>query len=434
MRQKKREFWKYILFSILGMLGSSCTILADTFFVSNRLGEEGLAALNLVIAVFSLMNGTGMMLGVGGATRYTVLKAGGKGKEADRVFSLGFLAAVFAGLLFWTAGCIGAETIPRLLGADEELIPLCTGYLRTVLSFSPFFILHHFFMAFIRNDGSPKLAMSMMMAGSLANILLDYLFLYPCRMGMPGAALATGLAPVIGLLIGLFHFRDRKRGFHFTAVKIEVSGLVKIMETGSSVFANEVSGGIVLMVFNLLILKCAGNTGVAAYGIVANLALVVLAVFTGITQGLQPLVSRAYGAGDRLEAERLYRKGRRLTFVIGLCVLCVFYAAGETVILLFNSGREPVLQALAEEGMRLYFTGFLFAGCNYLTASFFCIIQKPKAALGLSFFRGFAGITGIAVLFAELFGMKGIWCAFPVVEFCAMAGAWMFRKRQSGTA
>lgn len=420
MKKETKEFWKYISFSILGMLGSAGTILADTFFVSNRLGAEGLAALNLAITVFGLLNGTGMMFGLGGAARYVILKAGGKEREADQAFSMALFAAVIVGALLWMAGTFFSEDIARMLGANYEIWPMCTRYLRTVLSFSPFFILNHFFMAFIRNDGNPRLAMFVMITGSFANVILDYLFMYPLGMGMFGAALATGLAPVIGLAVASWHLWSKRNGFHLVPVKVSILELRKTAEAGISAFVNEVSAGMVLAVFNLLILHCAGNTGVAAYGIVANLALVVLAVFTGITQGIQPLISHAYGKGEKGEAEKLYRKGKRLDFVIGLFVILLSYAAAEELVLLFNSSGEAVLQELAEEGLRLYFTGFLFAGANYLTASYFCIIQKSVAAVVLSFFRGCIGIIGIAIVFAAVFEMRGIWIAFPVTELGTM--------------
>ena len=223
MGMRKNEFGKYVSLSILGMLGSSGTILADTFFVSNRLGADGLAALNLSIAVFGLINGLGMLFGIGGATRYTIFRSQEDGAGADRVFTAALLGALASGLCFLCAGLFWPETIARALGAEGHLLPLCTAYLKTVLCFAPCFILNHLLMAFLRNDGNPRLAMCAMLAGSLANIALDYLFVYPLDMGLFGAALATGLAPVIGLAVSSLHIVTG-------AVPHTVVGLLKTIE------------------------------------------------------------------------------------------------------------------------------------------------------------------------------------------------------------
>ena len=271
MGMRKNEFGKYVSLSILGMLGSSGTILADTFFVSNRLGADGLAALNLSIAVFGLINGLGMLFGIGGATRYTIFRSQRDGAGADRVFTAALLSALAAGLCFLCAGLFWPESIARALGAEGHLLPLCTAYLKTVLCFAPCFILNHLLMAFLRNDGNPRLAMCDMLAGSLANIALDYLFVYPLDMGLFGAALATVLAPVIGLAVSSLHIVTGRARFHLTRDGLRLRELGRNVGPGLSACVNECSSGMVLMVFNLLLLQTAGSTGVAAYGILANL-------------------------------------------------------------------------------------------------------------------------------------------------------------------
>lgn len=185
-RMGNRDFSKYITLSVLGMLGSSGTILADTFFIANKLGADGLAALNLSVSVFGLINGLGMMLGIGGAARYAICKSKGENQEADRTFTLALLTAVFCGVVLIICGTLFSGPAVRLLGADSHIVPMCQSYLRTVLCFAPFFILNHFFIAFLRNDGSPKLAMTAMLMGSLCNIVLDYLLIYPMDMGCLG--------------------------------------------------------------------------------------------------------------------------------------------------------------------------------------------------------------------------------------------------------
>ena len=427
MKFEKGDFWKYISLSVLGMIGSSGTIFADTYFVSSRLGTNGLASLNLVISVFGLINGIGMMMGIGGAARYAVWKAQGQDEKANESFTLAFLGAAGAGVVFFLAGLFFPEAIARKLGADSDILPMCSLYLKTILCFAPFFLFNHLFMAFIRNDGNPKLSMCAMAAGSLANIILDYLFLYPWNLGIFGAALATGLSPVIGLGISAIHLAAGKNQFHFTGSNGKLLELRKVMALGLSAFVNEFSSSVVLVVFNLLILKTAGNLGVAAYGIVANLALVISAVFTGISQGIQPLLGRAYGKEGMEQIGDLYRKGTKTAFLVGVAVIGAVNVFAPVLVSWFNGEKNEVLQIMAQKGLRLYFTGFLFVGYNFVTASLLSATEKTSFAFVISFFRGCMGIIIMAWLFSAIFGADGIWISFPFVEgtavlFTKMAG------------
>lgn len=432
MNHTKHQFWTYITLSILGMLGSSGTILADTFFISHRLGADGLAALNLSISVFGLINGLGLLLGVGGATRYAVFHSRGQTQPANRAFTSTLAAALLLGGCLLGAGLFFARPLARLLGASWDILPLCTAYLRTILLFAPCFLLNHLFMCFIRNDDNPKLSMAVMVAGSLSNIVLDYLFIYPLGMGMLGAALATGLAPVIGLATASLHRITGRNRFHLVSIPIRPRALLRLAAPGLASLVNELSSSVVLVVFNLLLVRLSGNLGVAAYGIVANLALIVLAVFTGISQGIQPLLSRAYGGGRREEAAYLYHKGLRLALALGLGVVSVAFLAAPALVACFNSQQDPTLQHLAETGVRVYFVGFVCVGFNYVTAAFLSSTGQANTAFWLSLFRGCLGVSAAACLFAALWGISGLWAAFPAAEAITVVlalGVMAFQRR-----
>ena len=415
-----RAFARYMSLNILGMLGMSGYILADTFFVASRLGSDGLAALNLAISVFGFINGLGMMLGIGGATRYAICKAREDGHEANASFTLALTAGIGAGLLLVVFGLLWARPLAGLLGAEERILPMCAVYLRTAFLFAPFFILNHILVAFVRNDGRPRLAMAAMLVGSLSNIVLDYLFLYPLNMGIFGAALATGTAPVIGILISSTHVLSRRCGFRPVPAGLSLRKMAAVASLGIAAFINEFSSGITLVVFNLLVMHAAGTIGVAAYGVVANLALVVLSVFTGIAQGSQPLLSRAYGMQDLDVVRRVYRKALLLATALGAAALAAALLFPGQLVALFNSEGSAQLQSIAEPGLRLYFIGFLFVGFNFVAAALLGATEQAGASFRVSFFRGCLGIVPAACVFAFLFGMTGIWLAFPAVELVTL--------------
>ena len=198
-----RSFGRYASLNVLGMLGLSCYILADTFFVSCGMGANGLAALDVAIpAPHIYFNGLGLMIGVGGATRYTVrLRPMRQHIRGSRVYACRRTRpcsrpAFYADRAGWRgAGFSSFRRRCRHLPPDQRL---SAG---TLLSFAPFFVMNNVLLAFVRNDGAPGRAMCGMIVGSLSNVVLDYVFIFPCDWGMFGAAFATGLSPIISLLV-----------------------------------------------------------------------------------------------------------------------------------------------------------------------------------------------------------------------------------------
>lgn len=418
----------------LGMLGLSCYLLADTFFVSNRLGADGLAALNLAIPLYSLLNGVGLMLGIGGATRYAVLQAGGAAEEADRAFTGSLMLGGGAGALFVLAGILLAEPMGLWMGADGDTLEMTAVYLRTIFCFAPCFLLNNILLAFVRNDGGRRLAMAGMLAGSFSNILLDYLFLYPLGGGMFGAALATGLAPVISLAVLSAWIMKKRNGFHLRR-DIPVGRLPALCGPGTAAFVTEVSSGVVLVLMNTILLRLEGNRGVAAYGIVANLALVALALLNGLSQGMQPLVSAEAGRGRKKEAQRI----RRFALLLSLATAGLLYAAAllwaPALAALFNRDGDPLLGEMASQGLRLYFAGFVGAGVTMTVASYCSAAGRPRTGFALSMLRGFATVVPAVLLFSSWLGLKGVWLSVPVAEtLSALAACWILLREARGKA
>ena len=235
-------------------------------------------------------------------------------------------------------------------------------------------------------------------------------------MGIFGAVLATGIAPVISMAILLLHRLRRRNGFHLVRTRLHWKTARATCSLGFPSLVNELSSGIVMLVFNTLMLSLLGNVGVAAYGIVANLALMALALFTGVNQGVQPLVSLAHGRGDAAGVRTLCRMALGLALCAGLCMAALAFFAAGPLVSLFNRDGDPALQQMAEQGLRLYFLGFPFAGLNLVTASFLGAAEHPSRSLRLSLLRGFVAIVAAALLLAALLGLTGVWLAFPAAE------------------
>ena len=411
-----RSFGRYASLNILGQAGISCYILADTFFVSRGMGATGLAALNIVLPLYNLMNGIGLMIGVGSATHFTICRAQGQQKDADRAFTHAAGLGLAAGVFFLLLGLLAAGPLARLLGADAETYAQGSVYLRTLLSFGPFFVMNNVMLAFVRNDGGPGRAMCGMVVGSLSNVVMDYVFIFPLGMGMFGAALATGVSPLISLLILSGHLRAPGRGFHLLRTRPRLRLLPALCTPGLPSLISELSSGVVLLLFNQVLLRLAGNTGVAAYGIVANLALVAVAVFTGLSTGMQPLVSHSSGSGSDDTLRRLFRYGIVTALTIATALYAVVAASAGPIAAAFNSAGDPVLAGYAVEGLRIYFLGFWCAGLNIVAAAFFSASGRAGQGFAISLLRGVVVIPPVLLALTAVWDVPGVWAAFPVVE------------------
>lgn len=411
-----KSYAKYVSLNILGMIGLSCYILADTFFVSKSLGAAGLAALNFSIGIYSLIHGTGLMIGIGGATRYSILKSQNQGKGINTVFAASLKLGIIAGVVFAITGILGTGPLAVLLGADAATLPLTKSYLGTILCFAPFFILNNILLAFVRNDNNPKLSMIAMLTGSLSNIVLDYIFMFPLGMGMFGAAFATGLAPFISLGVLSVHFIRGKSGLKWVQSRIQGKAVCDILGLGMAAFITEVSSAIVLITFNLVILGLEGNLGVASYGIVANIALVGISVFTGIAQGIQPLVSKAYGQGNNMIIKRLLLYAVFTSLAIASTIYSLVFFFSDQMIHVFNSEQNAAIALLAREGLRIYFAGFFFAGINIIVCMYLSAAERGLNAFFVSVARGCIVLVPMVLLLSRIWGMTGVWLAFVVAE------------------
>lgn len=410
-----KEFLKYVPLSVFAMIAMSCYILADTYFISQGLGVYGLSSLNLTIPVYYFIHGIGLMLGMGGATRYSVCRSRGDGKEADKAFTSSLCAGVVFAVIFVVAGAVFPAGLATLFGADENTLHMTTSYLRVLLLFSPAFILNNILTCFVRNDGAPRLAMLSTVAGSLSNVLLDWIFIFVCRWGMFGAAFATGLAPIIGIAISSVHLLRRKNNFKAVKGVPSLKFLFSMFALGIPSLIEQFSSAVVILVFNFIILGLNGNDGVAAYGVVANISLVIASVFTGIAQGIQPLVSRSHGSGDgRGGAYFILALIFAALFSALVYVLIYFYA--EPIADIFNREKQPSLTEMAADGMRIYFIAIPFVGYNVTASAFFSSSEKPVPAQVISVLRGLVLIIPAAYLFSEEFGLIGVWISYPFTE------------------
>ena len=410
-----KQFFKYVSQNIFGLIGTSCYILADTYFIAQAAGTDGVTLLNLCLPIYNLIFAFGSMIGLGAATRYAILRAQGDAR-AQRYFSNAIFCVCILAVPFMLVGIFRPDGLLRLMGGDADIVALGMNYARIFLMFTPFFMCNYVVASFVRNDGDPSLAMVATLSGSLFNVVFDYIFIFPMGLGLPGAALATAISPILSIAVCSAHFIKKSNTITFVRKAPSVRLLAQSCQLGISGFVGELSSGVTTTVFNFLLLRLAGNVAVAAYGVVANFALVATAIFNGVAQGAQPLVSECYGKGDRAGARKLLLLGSGTALVLAAVLYSVVFGATDALVGIFNSENSVRMAQFAHMGMRLYFIGYFFAGFNIVAAGYLSATDRPAEASITSICRGMAAIVVCSRVLSRLCGRNGVWAAFPVSE------------------
>lgn len=370
------------------------------------------------------------MLGMGGATRFSVCRSQGKLDEVNRIYTNTIYLAVVFSMIFALLGFVFSKRLAIFLGADTSVLEMTNTYLRWLLIFAPAFILNDVLLCFVRNDGNPQLSMEAMLIGSFSNIVLDYIFIFPMQMGIFGAIFATGLSPIISIIMMLPHWIKKKNTFHFVKTKIRKDIIKQDLSLGFPSLIAQLSSGITMITFNAIILNLTGNTGVAAYGVVANISLVIVAVYTGIAQGVQPLISTFYGVGNAKQANTMLRYAMTTMLSVSAVVYLLIFIFAQPITAVFNSENNIGLQQIAVTGLKLYFLSTPFVGYNIILATFFTSIEKALPAHILSILRGLVLIIPMAFLLSALWKMTGVWLTYPTTEFLiALLGFVIYKQK-----
>lgn len=419
-------FFQFLIPSIGATLVNSIYILGDTILVGRGVGSMGIAALNLLLPVFSLFFATGMMFGVGGSVLFSFDKGRKDEAAAREHFSAALVGTVIMAIFYEIVCGLYFDPITAFLGRNEAMDEMVRSYGRILTAGCPVFLLSSFLQAFVRNDRAPKVAMAAVITGGVSNVILDYIFMFPMKMGMAGGALATVLGSVITVAILLSHFFSSNTLKFTRHFRLKAIGEVAV--NGLSSFILDLSSGVVILLFNRQLLYWVGDMGVMVYGIVSNSVLMVNSISNGISQASQPLMAVNNGAGLQERVNQTFRLARRFSVGTGIFFTALGLLAPAFVVRVFVLPTPEIL-AMAVPAVRIYFLAFLTTGINLLLATYFQSVLMPGCALVLSLCRGviFSGI--LVYLLPLLVGVDGIWAAMPVAEFLALILGILMKKR-----
>lgn len=417
MKNKElKQFLGYIIPGIIAMLGSSSYILADTIFIA-QINEFSLAALNICLPIYSVLFAISLMVSVGSSTYYSIYVARRNTKNASIYFTNAIKIIFIASIIFAGGVLIFRIPLAYFLGANNETIGMCEEYIVGFITFTPMFMLHRIISAFVRNDNNPKLASKSALIASIFNIVFDYIFIFPFNMGMFGAALATGISPIVGLMIYIPLFKNKRNNFKYIKSKIDFSVMKNIIKLGIPSFIQGSASGIVMIVFNKQLLSIGGNLGVTAYGIIANILIVLQELTVGISEGVQPLISSNFGSANYNKIKVFSKFAIFSMITIGLIGSFITIFANEFAISIFDPRHDQSLRNITSIGLMIYFIGVYPMGINNFYSIFFTSIEKPLPSTLIAVLRSGLVISPLLFILPKFLDINGVWVSYPLAEF-----------------
>lgn len=402
-------FFRYAVPQMVGLLFNSIYTIVDGVFIGNRLGRDAMAAAAVSVPLIEILISLALATASGAAVMIAAQLAQGKTAAARNIFNTAIWMIGSTGLFIALAGNLFLRPLAQLLGATPDILNEAAVYLRYIVTFAPFQLFSFLLGSMVRNDGRPKLAMIAMILGAVSNIVLDYVFMYPLNMGIAGAALATALGPIFSVLILLPHFLLKKGSLYFIRCSLRPKDIRQILFYGFPSFIMEFSIGMVTFIYNFAIRYFGfGEIGLAAYLVIGYLMLILLTIFLGMAEGLQPVFSYFMAIG----AEKKNRDMRRFSTGVFLGAGLISYG----LIVLFSgkffsifSPNDLELVAFAQSKSMVYFCGFFLAGFNILMISFWQSTANTQKALIVSLSRSLIWPSILMIVLPLIFGREAIW-------------------------
>ncbi len=428
-----KRLLRYALPSIVMMVFTSIYGIVDGFFVSNYAGKTPFAAVNLIMPLLLILGCVGFMFGTGGGALIAKTMGERKPEKANELFTLIITVSAAAGVVLAVLGFSLLRPVAELMGATGELLEQSLIYGRIILLALPFYILQFEFQCLFATAEKPKLGLYVTVASGLANMVLDALLVGVFPFGVAGAAAATAISEFAGGVIPLIYFaRENNSRLRLVRFKFDGKALLKTCGNGSSEFMSNVSMSLVSMLYNVQLMKYAGEDGVAAYGVLMYVSMIFQAIFIGYSVGTAPITGFNFGAQNKDELKNLLSRSLR---IIAVCALCMF-AAGQ--LLAEPLGRifvsyDTELLDMTVHAFGIFSFAFLFSGFSIYGSSFFTALNDGLTSALISFLRTLVFQLAAVLLFPLVWGLDGIWLSIVGAEVMSVIATLLFliakRKR-----
>ncbi len=425
-----KKLLRFTLPSIIMMVFTSIYGVVDGFFVSNFVGKTPFAAVNFIMPFLMILGAVGFMFGTGGSALIAMTMGTGDKEKANRIFSMLVYVSAAGSVVISLLGILFLRPVASLMGAEGELLDNCVLYGRIILAALPAFILQYEFQSFFVTAQKPQLGLAVTMAAGIANMVLDALFVALFQWGLVGSAAATACSQAVGGIIPLLYFfRPNTSLLRLTKTSFDKTALIKTCVNGSSELMSNISMSLVGMLYNMQLMKYAGEDGVAAYGVLMYVNLVFLAAFIGYAVGTAPVISYHYGAGGQEELKSMLRKSFVIIGIFSVSMLALAEGLAKPLATLFV-GYDQKLMELTLRGFMIYSFSFLFAGIAIFGSSFFTALNNGLVSALISFLRTLVFQVAAVLIFPLIWEIDGIWLSICAAEMMAAAVTLLFLAGQ----
>ncbi|EUJ19759.1 MATE family efflux transporter [Listeria aquatica] len=422
-----KVYVKYLIPSLVGMLLMSINIVIDGIFVGHRLGGVALAGINIAVPVFSIFTAISLWIGIGGATQYSFALGEKKIGQAQIIFTRSILMVLSITILLAILAFIFRMPLAYTLGANDETIPYVMDYMNVLLLFGFVLTLENILSIFVRNDGDPNLAMIALIVTAVMNVILNYIFLFILDLGVKGSALATVSAIAIGVIILATHFFKKTSRLKFVRFQLTLDSLKRTFSIGLPSFLSELGMSVFTMGYNIAIAAVAGTAGVAAFSVLNYSHSVILMMFLGMGSAIQPLISYYRGA----KLVRREKETVRLAAIVAIATGLFFFIIGlffaDQIVQLFGD-FEADIHDLAVLGVRIFFSGYLFMGFNFVMMTYFQTTDRIGMATWVTVARELIFMVIFLLILPPFFGAAGVFSAIPISEFIVAASIFIYAR------
>lgn len=412
--------------SVIMLIFTSVYGIVDGYFVSNYAGKTPFAAVNFIMPVLMILGCIGFMFGTGGGALIAKTMGEGESKKANEIFTLIVAVSAACGVVLSVLGIIFLPRLAELFGTDGQMLENSVTYGRIILAALPFYILQFEFQCLFATAGKPRLGLIVTAAAGIANMVLDALLVAVFPFGLKGAAAATAISQFLGGTIPLLYFcRKNNSLLRFVKCRFDKKVLLKTCTNGSSELMSNISMSVVSMLYNVQLMKYAGENGIAAYGVLMYVSMIFQAVFIGYAVGSAPIISYNYGAGNKAELKSLLKTSAAF---MAVCALIMF-AAGELLskpLSLLFVGYDKELHGITAHAFSIFSFSFLLSGFAIFGSSFFTALNDGFTSAAISFLRTLVFQIAAVLIFPLFFKLDGIWFSIVAAEIMAVCVTLLF--------
>lgn len=431
-----RLFFFYFFPSLLSMLSLSTHAIVDGFFVAHALGKDAVSALGITWPIFPALIACELLFSVGGSAMISYYLGRGKSERAREFFSsivyflLGFGVVLSVVLFVYT------KELSIFLGANDNLLELVSEYLSIIFGGVFIMFLHPVLDMFAVNDRRPRLAMISMIIASVGNVVFNYLFLFVFNLGIYASALSTILGNIVAISILLWHFLS-KRGDLYFIFCFDFKKILQSAKNGIPACASELSASVVMLLYNLTLMKIVGERGVLIYTIVMYGGIVFFTILLSVAQGVQPIASFNYGAKEMDRVRGIYRFALLFSLFVSVLLYGVFFVFGEEFVRTFLSvediSKDSSLVGDIVFAMRIWFLAYIGVGLYMVSSIFLQSVQRPLGALVITLCYTIGFTILLLPFLSSHFGMVGAWSTYPLSAFLTLfvlLGVMFYEKRK----